>query len=256
MVNTTSTAIRRTRFPMQPTYRRKRVLLICVHLEADCDRSCLGLGVGRRVRNDLESRGQPNGGADGHRHQPRRSVGNRISRRRQCVDRRTRQRRRQAPGVRRRDSRRRRGRRRAARGGRPAGSRDLGSDGVRVHHHGAGQPRGPDAFRRGALTGQAPIFTGIPAGWRHDGGRIAFGPDGKLYVATGETGNTDLAQDPSSLGGKIFASIPTVRFRRTTPIRHRRCGPTAIATFRDWRGIRQAACGRRSMARIGWTSST
>ncbi len=63
-------------------------------------------------------------------------------------------------------------------------------------------------FDGGALTGQAPIFTGIPAGWRHDGGRIAFGPDGKLYVATGETGNTDLAQDPSSLGGKILRINP------------------------------------------------
>ena len=63
-------------------------------------------------------------------------------------------------------------------------------------------------FDGGALTGQAPIFTGIPAGWRHDGGRIAFGPDGKLYVATGETGNTDLAQDHSSLGGKILRINP------------------------------------------------
>ena len=58
------------------------------------------------------------------------------------------------------------------------------------------------------LTGQTPIFTGIPAGSRHDGGRIAFGPDGKLYVATGETGNTDLAQDKSSLGGKILRINP------------------------------------------------
>ena len=63
-------------------------------------------------------------------------------------------------------------------------------------------------FDGGALTRQAPIFTGIPAGWRHDGGRIAFGPDGKLYVATGETGNTDLAQDRSSLGGKILRINP------------------------------------------------
>ena len=63
-------------------------------------------------------------------------------------------------------------------------------------------------FDGGALTGQSPIFTGIPAGSRHDGGRIAFGPDGKLYVATGETGNTDLAQDKSSLGGKILRINP------------------------------------------------
>lgn len=59
-------------------------------------------------------------------------------------------------------------------------------------------------FDGGALTGQSPILTGIPAGSIHDGGRIAFGPDGKLYVATGESGDPQLAQDRSSLGGKIL----------------------------------------------------
>jgi glucose/arabinose dehydrogenase len=63
-------------------------------------------------------------------------------------------------------------------------------------------------FDGGALTEQSPILTGIPAGSIHDGGRIAFGPDGKLYVATGESGNPELAQDWSSLGGKILRINP------------------------------------------------
>lgn len=48
------------------------------------------------------------------------------------------------------------------------------------------------------------VFAGIPQGFIHDGGRIAFGPDDYLYVATGETGDPELAQDPDNLGGKIL----------------------------------------------------
>jgi glucose/arabinose dehydrogenase len=48
------------------------------------------------------------------------------------------------------------------------------------------------------------VLDGIPAGYIHDGGRIAFGPDGYLYVTTGETGDRPLAQDPESLAGKIL----------------------------------------------------
>jgi glucose/arabinose dehydrogenase len=54
------------------------------------------------------------------------------------------------------------------------------------------------------LSGQRRIFDGIPAGPVHDGGRLAFGPDGYLYVGTGESGRSDLAQRRSSLGGKIL----------------------------------------------------
>ncbi|MFF2042588.1 PQQ-dependent sugar dehydrogenase [Kitasatospora sp. NPDC058170] len=52
------------------------------------------------------------------------------------------------------------------------------------------------------------LLTGIPHGPRHNGGRIAFGPDGMLYAGTGDSSNSALAQDRSSLGGKILRLAP------------------------------------------------
>jgi glucose/arabinose dehydrogenase len=58
-----------------------------------------------------------------------------------------------------------------------------------------------DGNRLGTLQ---PVLTGIPNGFRHDGGRMVFGPDGFLYVATGEIGEPARAQDREDLGGKIL----------------------------------------------------
>ena len=55
------------------------------------------------------------------------------------------------------------------------------------------------------------IFKGIPKGYIHNGGRIAFGPDGMLYAGTGESGQRGLAQDKKSLGGKILRLTPEGR---------------------------------------------
>lgn len=60
----------------------------------------------------------------------------------------------------------------------------------------------------GRLSAPSVIFTGIPKGSNHDGGRIAFGPDGMLYAGTGEGGVTSRAQDKGSLGGKILRLTP------------------------------------------------
>ncbi|MBG0852342.1 PQQ-dependent sugar dehydrogenase [Streptomyces spinoverrucosus] len=52
------------------------------------------------------------------------------------------------------------------------------------------------------------IFRGIPKGFIHNGGRIAFGPDKMLYAGTGESGEEGLSQDRESLGGKILRMTP------------------------------------------------
>ncbi len=54
------------------------------------------------------------------------------------------------------------------------------------------------------LSDEKILIDKIPGGPIHDGGRLKFGPDGKLYVTTGEAGNPGLAQDLNSLGGKIL----------------------------------------------------
>lgn len=48
------------------------------------------------------------------------------------------------------------------------------------------------------------ILEGILGASIHDGGRIEFGPDGYLYITTGDAGRQESAQDKNSLNGKIL----------------------------------------------------
>jgi glucose/arabinose dehydrogenase len=53
------------------------------------------------------------------------------------------------------------------------------------------------------------VVSGLRKAPIHDGGRIAFGPDGKLYAGVGDAANTDLAQDQESQNGKILRMDPS-----------------------------------------------
>jgi len=60
----------------------------------------------------------------------------------------------------------------------------------------------------GALVRETTLVSAIKAGKVHDSGRIAFGPNGLLYVATGDSGKPAFAQDPKSLNGKFLTLTP------------------------------------------------
>ena len=54
------------------------------------------------------------------------------------------------------------------------------------------------------LGAQKTILTGIPKQTYHNGGRLLAGADQTLYIATGDAGDPQLAQDSASLAGKVL----------------------------------------------------
>ena len=59
-------------------------------------------------------------------------------------------------------------------------------------------------FEDDKLINETVLVDAIPGAVNHNGGRIKFGPDGFLYITTGDAQNPSLAQDKNSLAGKIL----------------------------------------------------
>lgn len=85
-----------------------------------------------------------------------------------------------------------------------------------------------------------PVVTGIPHASIHNGGRIAFGPDGLLYVATGDAGVPELAQDPDSLAGKILRYTPDGGIPHDNPLEG---SPVYALGLRNSQGLAWAGDG-------------
>jgi len=63
-------------------------------------------------------------------------------------------------------------------------------------------------YQDGKLSEENILLDDIPGNLFHAGGRLEFGPDGKLYASTGDAGFEDKAQDIDFLGGKILRINP------------------------------------------------
>lgn len=80
------------------------------------------------------------------------------------------------------------------------------------------------------------VLSGIPRARTHNGGRIAFGPDGMLYATAGDARLLDAPQDLGSLAGKILRMTPTGGVPRDNP----------------WPGSLVYSLGHRNPQGIAW----
>ncbi|WP_372338904.1 PQQ-dependent sugar dehydrogenase [Actinoplanes sp. RD1] len=100
----------------------------------------------------------------------------------------------------------------------------------------------------GSDAGPEVIFDGIGKAGIHNGGRIAFGPDGMLYAGTGDAGEGGAAQDAGDSNGKILRLTPE---GDPAPGNPREGSPVWSLGHRNVQGLAWAADGTMYAAEFG-----
>lgn len=83
-------------------------------------------------------------------------------------------------------------------------------------------------------TSERIIIDDIPAALFHNGGRLRFGPDGMLYIGTGDARKPDISQDIDSLAGKILRLTPEGEIPPDNPFPN---NPVFISGIRNTQGF-------------------
>ncbi|WP_283133185.1 PQQ-dependent sugar dehydrogenase [Rhizohabitans arisaemae] len=105
------------------------------------------------------------------------------------------------------------------------------------------------SFDGTSLSGYTVLLKGIAKNRYHNGGRMRFGPDGYLYVATGDAMQTYLPPDLNSLNGKILRITKTGAPAPGNPF------GTAVYSYghRDPQGLAFDSAGRLWATELGNT---
>jgi len=96
------------------------------------------------------------------------------------------------------------------------------------------------------------VLTGIPASSVHNGGRLAFRPDGMLYATTGDAADGSQAQELGSLGGKVLRMRPDGTVPDDNPFPD---SPVWSLGHRNVQGIAWDGTGRMFASEFGQSTS-